>query len=129
MWADAGAVEVKAVWASALGRFSGDTLRVALQNLEASANSWPPTLPEFLELCRQAAVARVQHAPATMLPAPDTSPEVAAAELKRIERAVGAIGGRPSRMWAHRILERAGSGGRVLPAVLSMAKRAVGASA
>lgn len=58
MWVDADMAEVKAVWAEQLGRFEPTSISAALQRLIDSGNQWPPTLPEFCELCRQAAVAR-----------------------------------------------------------------------
>lgn len=56
MWNGADVAEVKAVWGEQLGRYRPVTIGAALQKLIDSGNQWPPTLPEFVELCRLAAV-------------------------------------------------------------------------
>ncbi|HMM72291.1 MAG TPA: hypothetical protein PKC22_08770 [Rhodocyclaceae bacterium] len=73
MWVDADMAEVKAVWAEQLGRFEPASISAALQRLIDSGNQWPPTLPEFVELCRQAAVGRQQEQQFDALPAPGQS--------------------------------------------------------
>lgn len=70
MWVDADMAEVKAVWAEQLGRFEPTSISAALQRLIDSGNQWPPTLPEFVELCRQAAVGRKAAMLYAELPAP-----------------------------------------------------------
>lgn len=70
MWVDAGMDEVKAVWAEQLGRFAPQTIADALQRLIDSGNQWPPTLPEFVELCRQSAIGRKAAMLYAELPAP-----------------------------------------------------------
>lgn len=73
MWVDADMAEIKAVWAEQLGRFEPASISAALQRLIDSGNQWPPTLPEFVELCRQAAVGRQQAQQFDALPAPGQS--------------------------------------------------------
>lgn len=73
MWVDADMAEVKAVWAEQLGRFEPASISAALQRLIDSGNQWPPTLPEFVELCRQSAVGRQQAQRFDVLPAPGQS--------------------------------------------------------
>lgn len=69
MWSDADMAEVKELWAEQLGRFKPESIGAALQRLiDSGGNGWPPTLPEFVELCRQCSVERAsQH---VALPAP-----------------------------------------------------------
>lgn len=55
MWEDSDIESVKAVWGQALGRFQPGSIGGAIQRLIDSGNGWPPTLPEFVELCRQSA--------------------------------------------------------------------------
>lgn len=43
---------VKAEWAQQLGRFNGGTIAVAVQAVIDSGRQWPPTLPEFVAICR-----------------------------------------------------------------------------
>ena len=50
--------EAKALWGRQLGRFEAASIGGALQRLIDGGVGWPPTLPEFVELCRQSAVAR-----------------------------------------------------------------------
>jgi len=70
MWVDAGMAEVKAVWAEQLARFEPASIAGALQRLVDGGNQWPPTLPEFVELCRQAALDRKAAERFELLPAP-----------------------------------------------------------
>lgn len=70
MWVDSDMAEVKTVWSEQLGRFEPASIAAALQRLVDSGNQWPPTLPEFVELCRQAAIGRQQTQRADALPAP-----------------------------------------------------------
>lgn len=62
MWPAEDHETVKALWGEQLGRFTPDTIRSALQAVVDSGRAWPPTLPEFVELCRQCAVVRAQSA-------------------------------------------------------------------
>lgn len=52
MWGGADLAEVKALWAQQLGRFTGGTIAVAVQAVIDSGRQWPPTLPEFVAICR-----------------------------------------------------------------------------
>lgn len=58
MWADADMAEVKGTWGRALAKFDPRSIGDALEALLASGREWPPTLPEFAALCRQASIAR-----------------------------------------------------------------------
>lgn len=49
MWADAPMDRVKATWGDALAQFRPDEIAQALEHLP----KFPPTLPEFVDLCRQ----------------------------------------------------------------------------
>lgn len=50
MWGGVPEEAVHAVWAEDLAGFSGDEIAVGLQ--ACKQRDWPPTLPEFLKLCR-----------------------------------------------------------------------------
>lgn len=123
MWPAEDHEAVKALWSEQLGRFSPDTLRAALQAVVDSGRAWPPTLPEFVEQCRQSALGRSTSAPLLAGPAPDRG--AAAAQIRLIADKVAAMS-RPAagREWAQRILSRVASGDSVSPAVLAMAKAA-----
>jgi len=60
---------VKAVWARKLGALTPDQIRRGLESLEQC--KFPPTLPEFVALCKQA----VPQAHRLKLPAPRPTPE------------------------------------------------------
>lgn len=60
MWAGADMAEVKELWGEQLGRFKAESIAGSLQRLVESGNQWPPTLPEFVELCRQSSVERAR---------------------------------------------------------------------
>lgn len=123
MWADADLSEVKALWAQQLTRYKPATIGLALQNLMASGNEWPPTLPEFMEMCRQASIAREQHSPAVMLPAQRARPEVVRSHIEQVTSAVSKRRG--SRDWARKIIARHESGEHLAMAVLGMARAAL----
>lgn len=65
---DAAMASIKALWGEQLGRFKPESIAGALQRLVDSGDEWPPTLPAFVKLCREAAQERAtsRHA----LPAP-----------------------------------------------------------
>jgi hypothetical protein len=52
--------EVKSVWAEELGQFVGDDLREALGVATKHYPDYPPTLPQFVNLCRDARKSRAQ---------------------------------------------------------------------
>lgn len=80
---DRGLLLAKATWADELGGFVQAPERIA-RALEACRHRpLPPTLPEFLELCRQSGADAPKR-----LPAPDVSPEVVSAMQARAAEAV-----------------------------------------
>ena len=85
MWADLPPEDVKATWGAALGRYPLRTVGRAVQSLVEQAGEWPPTLPQFCELCRQ--FNRPEHQ-SCALPAPGqgyTDAEQAKRNLQRIK--------------------------------------------
>ena len=68
MWGDAPMDEVKPVWADALRDYTGDDIRGALDNCFSAYTDYPPTLPQFIGLCRDAK--RLRAAGATKLDGP-----------------------------------------------------------
>ena len=92
MWADAPMDEVKATWGAALGRFSLDEILGGLRALEDAGATFPPTLPEFIALCKRKPDA-VPAAHRKLLPVPDRTPEeiaAGAAQMARIREMIGA---------------------------------------
>jgi len=127
MWADADRDEVKGVWADALGRYTGETIAAAVRGLIDSGSQWPPTLPEFSEACRVAAVNRRDQALALAAPGGTvTTREEAAEILARIGYQAPAKPKVDPKAWAHRILARAAAGDQSLALEsIRMAERAI----
>lgn len=90
-WRNVPESEIVSVWAEALGAYAddgehrGQRIKWALAQLRDN-NPFPPTLPEFLQIVRQAPR---QEAPA--LPAPKVSPEVAHQRAEEMAQAVRKI--------------------------------------
>ncbi len=64
MWMDADMGQVKAAWGHALAKYPPEAIASALQDLPELPNPWPPTLPEFVTLVREAAeYLRTKNAP------------------------------------------------------------------
>lgn len=63
---DAGLLNAKAMWAADLGGFAQEPHRIARALDACKARPLPPTLPEFVEMCRQQVAeqgyARLTHA-------------------------------------------------------------------
>lgn len=127
MWPEDQHESVKDAWGSQLGRFAPDTIGMAIQAVIDSGREWPPTLPEFVEQCRQSALGRVQHAAATALPRPDVPREVVDENLRRIDESVRSVKPKPGREWAHKIIARVQAGECVPYTVHQMALHAIGA--
>lgn len=73
------------LWSTAVTALSGDEVRRGLHACLSSGDAWPPSLPQFLSMCRpprreNAAAYRWQP----QLPAPVSEPEKARAELAKI---------------------------------------------
>lgn len=97
-WADVPANDMREMWAVTLGRFDGEQIKWALESLIAS-HPWPPTLPEFVALCRQAPRPEPKK-----LPAPTIDEQTKAKRAE--EMAIGAFAMRPpGKWWARRILD------------------------
>lgn len=60
MWKDADPLEVRAVWAEGLGLYEPQDVRRALEAMVMTYTDFPPTLPQFSALCRDARSARTQ---------------------------------------------------------------------
>jgi hypothetical protein len=53
LWSDIPMAGVKAEWSRALTGISAEQMRLALEAIFDKGNTFPPTLPEFVSLCRQ----------------------------------------------------------------------------
>ena len=90
--------EVKATWAENLSGVSGDQLRRALDHAKSNC-AFPPSLPEFLGICRQFRVAP-QNVPYLAAPVSRMPPEVAA----QLQEFVAGKKRGDCRDWARKIL-------------------------
>lgn len=120
-WERTNPAEMRDMWAEALGPFDGERIKWALLQLVAN-NPFPPTLPEFVMLCRQAPR---KESPA--LPAPVVPVDVARSRAAELEAASQKIAAKPKnfRKWAEEILANP----KAYPAYsVKCAKEAIGAS-
>ncbi|MBN3500904.1 hypothetical protein [Burkholderia cenocepacia] len=130
MWNGVNVVEVQRAWAIELGKLSRDQLKAGSDNLTALPK--PPTLPEFVALCRQA---RSEQAASTASRLADERPADRAtveANLGAIRRAQERVMRRePTAEWAFKLLMRGKSAsGAALPSeVVRCARDAIVSSA
>lgn len=122
MWGDADIAEVKQVWTQRLSQFQIASIGGAVDRLIESGREWPPTLPEFVELCRQAAIGRANADQSALLPMPRSTPEAAGQFVAQVVKSIKSRG--PNRAWAGKILARHQAGESVPMAVLAMARAA-----
>ena len=88
MWSGADMPAVKALWSAQLSRLTREAIEAGLQRCVDDGLAWPPTLPEFVALCKPRTI-EAAHRPAA-LPAP-VSREHAAANLVRVQDAIESI--------------------------------------
>lgn len=111
-WRGTDLARVKATWAEKLAGFADTPERIGFALNALEHHKFPPTLPEFLALCRSAPA---PFRPA--LPEPQIDPDVAAARAHQAqEQAVKAMRNPLSHAWAVRILEEIAAG-VVLPSI------------
>lgn len=103
MWAGSSLEEVKADWSHQLAGFEGRAIGIALQDCADSGREWPPSLPEFKGMCREAA--KFHASQTTALPPPKSDPAIARAGVNAAERQIAAqigSGPRDPLFWAKR---------------------------
>lgn len=88
MWSGADMPAVKALWSAQLSRLTREAIEAGLQRCVDDGLAWPPTLPEFVALCKPRTVEAAHRQAA--LPAP-VSREHAAANLERVQDAIESI--------------------------------------
>ena len=118
-WADVPPETLRETWAVALGRFDGARIKWALEQMVATC-PWPPTLPEFVAMCRQA-----PREEPVKLPAPTPSEQQRAERVEQM--AGGAFAARsPGKAWAK--IHRADflAGRSLMPIQIELASSALG---
>ncbi|WP_131754085.1 hypothetical protein [Burkholderia vietnamiensis] len=130
MWNGVNVVEAHRAWAIELGKLSRDQLKAGSDNLTALPK--PPTLPEFVALCRQA---RSEQAASTAprladeRPADRATVEANLGAIRRVQERV--MRREPTAEWAFKLLMRGKSAsGAALPSeVVRCARDAIVSSA
>lgn len=118
-WADVPPEAMRETWAVALGRFDGERIKWALDQMIAAC-PWPPTLPEFVSLCRQA-----PRREPVALPAPTPTEQQRAARAEQM--AGGAFAAKPpGKWWAEKLRVRFLSGKALTYQQIEMASDALG---
>lgn len=104
MWAGADVDSVKSEWGRQLAGFEPRAIGIALQDCADSGREWPPSLPEFKGMCREAA--RYHASQIGLLPTPKGDPVAARDGITAAERQIAAqIGHGDARdplFWARR---------------------------
>jgi hypothetical protein len=123
LWADVPMADVKAAWRADLAKVDGEQIRKALEHCKAQCK-FPPTLPEFVGLCKAFALARQRPALPDYSRA-EIAPEVLAEIAKMFEEQRKA---EPDD-WARNILKLHAEGRYDSFAGLAIARRALGIAA
>ena len=125
MWRGTDPVQLKAVWSEKLAGFHDrpEIIRHALESLDD--RPWPPTLPEFLEVCRNQA-RRLGPVPLPQLNAPTVTREQMAEATREIEHAATKPKEYDYRGWCKELKRRYLAGEDLLPIQISMASEAMG---
>ena len=61
MWGDANPEEVKRTWSLELGRFDPEDIRNAIDATNSAHQDYPPTLWQFVSLCKDSRAKRAQQ--------------------------------------------------------------------
>ena len=118
---DVGLQNAMDMWAEKLAGFRErpDAIRRVLDTLPKH----PPTLPEFVALCRQSCPKQEVKA----LPAPDVPPSVIEARQAEAQAIAARVSGNvPSKAWAHKLRARYLAGERLMMAQVALASDALG---
>lgn len=123
LWRGTDAENVKAVWAEKLAGFHDrpEVLKAALDACDDKP--WPPTLPEFLGFCRNAAGRGEVF---TALPPPEISNAEQDRRAAKLAEASAKLKFQANTDWAKRLRDRYTSGERLLPVQIDMASGALG---
>jgi hypothetical protein len=124
-WKDADPDEVRAVWGDGLARYEAPDIKRALETMMIAYPDFPPTLPRFAAMCRDARSARGQEATkVTYVRYGQPSPEVMAAIHELTADPVNRK--RDPKDWARRLVKRDADGETVNLYALASAKEALG---
>lgn len=119
-WEGTNIADVKLVWAEKLGGFTASQIGAALKGCDD--RQYPPNLPEFIDLCRQAAKrAEIRQA----IEAPQLSVEERIDRAGQLEAAAVKPQAYDYRGWCKELKRRYLAGEHLLPIQISMASEAM----
>ena len=123
LWKGTDTESVKAVWAQKLAGFHDKpyVLKAALDACDDKP--WPPTLPEFLGFCRNAAG---RGDAIVALPPPEISKAEQERRAEKLAEASASLKFQASTSWAKRLRERYLSGEKLIHCQIDMASGALG---
>ncbi|WP_261534471.1 hypothetical protein [Burkholderia multivorans] len=130
MWNGVNVVEVQRAWAIELGKLSRDQLKAGSDNLTALPK--PPTLPEFVALCRQARFEQAASSAPQLTDQKRANRATVESNLGTIRRVQQrSMRREPTAEWAFKLLMSGKSaGGAALPSgVVRCARDAIASSA
>jgi len=126
MWKDADPDEVRSVWADSLARFEAVDIKRALETMMmvAAYAEYPPTLPQFAAMCRDAKSVRSQGMPKVVhrygRPGPDVMAMIHELTADPVNRK------RDPKDWARKLIKRDADGEMVNLYALNSAREALG---
>ena len=121
-WAASDPASMKRTWGEKLAGFSPAAIKYALGAMDE--RTFPPTLPEFLGLCRDHA--RRQGTAMPSLPAPELTREEAAARIGRLTSAAPQKQGLDPRGWCKSLKRDYLAGKKLNQIQIDMASEALG---
>lgn len=125
MWANSNFDEVKKCWSDELRIFTVAQVGEAVSNLKT--HNFPPTLPEFLQLCAgakaKATVTYIKAVPRLQVKEQPNDWHAAKARCMELAKQFGHK--KPSNDWAFKILQRAKDGDNIPADSMRMAMEAV----
>lgn len=123
MWSGTNPAAIRATWGRKLAGFTDRPacLEAALAALDDKP--WPPSLPEFISLCRDAA-RRLGTQPLA-LPAPEINPGQSARRIEHVAATMKMPDTYDWRGWAKRLRARHAAGERLLPVQICLAAAAL----
>lgn len=100
LWRGSNLAEVQKAWGIELGKITAQQLKAGVDALTAFVR--PPTLPEFVQHCRQTRAEAIAQTALVLTHEPKTSPEEAARNLDAVRSAMTQIQAKPTAEWAFR---------------------------
>lgn len=123
MWGEVDPTILVQTWRTELAGIAPDDIRVALESMKTAYTDFPPTLPQFMALCRDAR--RNRRSLVALLPDKSRDPD----GMRKLEAMGESLAGtkRDPRAWARKVLERHAAGDRSLPPIsIQFAREALG---